>query len=171
MAAAVRPACPLVASGLIAGCGASGPVRVQPSHWLSANPDQKSVTLRLLATGSGSGLGAFNGYSRGEVLVKIPTGWRVTVRCANTSSVAHQSCAITNNSLSTRPAFPRAATPHPRMGLAPGRSASFSFVASRPDVYRIASLVDHEEIGNGMWDTLQVGGTVRPSATLIRKIP
>lgn len=160
-------ACLPVGAALIAsGCGAAGPQRVPPRHWLAANPAKKSVVLRLLASGSGESLGAFNGYSRGQVLVKIPTGWRVTVRCKNTSMLANQSCAIAQNSLSTGPAFPGAATPDPLVGLPPGRSASFTFLASRPGVYRIASLVDNEQIANGMWDTLQVGGTSRPSATL-----
>jgi hypothetical protein len=129
------------------------------------------VLLRLSASGNRSSLGAFNGYSRGQVLVEIPTGWRITVRCVNAASLANHSCAITDNSLSTRPAFRDAATPDPAGGLQPGGSASFSFLASRPGVYRIASLVDDDEIGNGLWDTLQVGGTARPSVTLARASP
>ena len=164
---ACRNGCSVLALAVIAaGCGSSGPKRVPPSRWLAVNPHQHSVVLTLLASGNGSELGAFNGYSRGQVLVKIPTGWRVTVRCVNTDSIANQSCAITDNSLATRPSFPGAATPHPLAGLRPRSSASFTFGASRPGVYRIASLVDNEEIGNGMWDTLQVGGTARPSAIL-----
>lgn len=159
--------CSALALALIAaGCGSGAPKRVPPSHWLTVNSRERSVVLKLLASGNGSGLGAFNGYSRGQVLVKVPTGWRVTVRCVNTDLIANQSCAITDNSLATRPSFPGAATPHPVAGLRPQSSATFSFRASRPGAYRIASLVDNEEIGNGMWDALQVGGTTRPSAVL-----
>ncbi len=138
---------------------------------MTTNPRTKSVVLKLSANGSGSSLGAFNGYSRGHVLVKVPVGWHVTVRCTNSSSVAKQSCAITDNSLAMRPAFPGSATPHPVAGLQPGSSASFTFLASRAGVFRIASLVDNEEIGNGMWDTLQVGGTARPAVTQYLKTP
>jgi hypothetical protein len=129
------------------------------------------VLLRLSASGTRSSLGAFNGYSRGQVLVEVPTGWRIIVRCVNAASLANHSCAITDNSLSTQPAFRDSATPNPVSGLEPGRSASFSFVANRPGVYRIASLVDDDEIGNGLWDTLQVGGTARPAVTLARRSP
>lgn len=162
----------LLAAALVAaGCGASAPKRLPLSHWLSANPRGKSVLLRLSASGTGSSLGAFNGYSRGQVLVKVPAGWRVVVRCTNSSAVARESCAITANSLSKRPAFPGAATPDPVTGLPPGHSAMFSFLASRTGAYRIASLVDDEEVGNGMWDSLQVGGTTRPSVTQYLKTP
>jgi hypothetical protein len=113
----------------------------------------------------------FNGYSRDQVLVEVPLGWRVVVRCVNTVSSARHSCAIVDNSLSTGPAFPGASTPDPLVGLNPGHSATFSFLASRPGAYRIACLVDDNEIGNGIWDGLQVGGTERPLVLLLRKIP
>jgi hypothetical protein len=127
--------------------------------------------LKLSVSGDGNSLGALNGYSRGQVLVKIPVGWHVTVHCTNTAMVVNQSCAITDSSLSSRPAFPGSATPDPVKGLQPDASADFTFVASRPGVYRIASLVDSEEVGNGTWDTLQVGGTQRPVVTLHYKTP
>ena len=167
-----RPTFPLVVSALIAtGCGASAPKRVPPSHWLSANPQRKSVLLRLSASGNRSTLGAFNGYSRGQVLVEIPTGWRVTVRCVNAAPLTRHACAVTANSLATRPAFRDAATPNPSGGLQPGGSATFSFLATRPGVYRLASLVDDDEIGNGLWDTLQVGSTSRPQVKVVRASP
>lgn len=74
----------------------------------------------------------FNAYSRGQVLVEVPLGWRVVVRCINTVSDGPHSCAIVDNSLSTGPAFPGASTPDPQRGLDPGQSATFSFLASRP---------------------------------------
>jgi hypothetical protein len=127
--------------------------------------------LTLTVSGNGSSLGAINGYSRGQVLVKIPVGWRVLVHCTNRAPVVNQSCAITGSSLATRPAFPGSATPDPIKGIEPGKSASFSFVASRPGAFRIASLVDNEEVGNGTWDALQVGGTRRPAVALRFKSP
>jgi hypothetical protein len=115
-------------------------------------------------------LGDFNGYSRGQVLVQIPRGWRVTVHCLNTAT-ASMSCAIVDRSLAKAPAFPGASTPNPTVGLASGRSATFSFLATRAGSYRIACLVDDEEVGNGMWDGLQIGGTTRPTVRLVRKSP
>lgn len=147
------------------------PSRPPLSRWLSTDASHKRVVLRLSVSGNGDTLGAFNGYSRGQVLVKIPVGWRVTVHCSNTAPVVNQSCAITDSSLSTRPALPGASTPQPVKGIGPGTSANFSFVASRAGVYRIASLVDNEEIGNGLWDVLQVGGTQQPAVVLRFKSP
>ena len=154
----------------LAGCGGSGVIRFQPGQWLAVDQPHKLATLTLHANGNGVSLGNFNGYSRGQVLVEIPAGWRVTVRCVNSSSAA-QSCAIVSNSLSSGPAFAGAASPNPTTGLDPGSSATFSFLASRPGVYRIASLVDEEEIGNGMWDALQIGGTDKPAVRLLRRLP
>jgi hypothetical protein len=155
---------------VLAGCGGNGPPRFQPGRWLSANPAQKSALLTLRAGGNGVSLGDFNGYSRGQVLVEIPSGWRVTVRCLNTAS-APMSCAIVTGSLARTPAFSGAATPNPTVGLPTGRSATFSFVAKRAGAYRIACLVDDEEVGNGMWDGFEVGGTARPVVRLVRRIP
>ena len=124
----------------------------------------------MRAGGNGVSLGNFNGYSRGQVLVEIPSGWRVTVHCLNAAS-APMSCAIVTGSLSKNPAFPGAATPDPLSGLPSGSSATFTFVATRAGAYRIACLVDDEEVGNGMWDGFQVGGTATPVVRLVRKIP
>lgn len=81
------------------------------------------------------------------------------------------SCAIVSNGLSRTAAFPGAATPDPTVGLSSGSSATFSFVATKAGAYRIACLVDDEEIGNGMWDGLQVGGTAKPIVRLVRRSP
>ena len=165
-----RAAYALAALVFLAGCGAAQ--KPPPlSTWTSANPAAKTVVLTLRASGERSSLGAFNGYSRGQVLVVVPRGWRVAVRCLNTASTARHSCAIVKNSLSTRPAFPGAETPALLTGLTAGSSASFSFIADRPGAYRIASLVDNDEIAGGMWDVLQVGGTRRPSVRLLRSVP
>ena len=167
------PACLLAAAlvALVAGCGGTAQKPLALSRWLSASPAKKSVSLTLFAgEGSIPGYG-FNGYSRGQVLVQVPRGWRVVVRCVNTASSARHSCTVVDNSLSTGPAFPGAGTPGSSIGLAPGRSASFSFLASRSGVYRIACLVDDDEIGDGMWDALEVGGTNRPLVRLLRRVP
>jgi hypothetical protein len=160
-----------MASVALAACGGSGSNRFQPGRWLSTDSARRVATLTLRADGDGVSLGDFNGYARGQVLVEIPLGWRVNVRCMNASNSAAQSCAIVTNSLSTRPAFPGAATPRPTVGLDPGSAARFSFVASRAGGYRIASLVDDEEVRNGMCDAPEVARTRRPSVRLLRAIP
>jgi Sulfocyanin (SoxE) domain len=160
-----RAAIVLAAAATAAGCG--GAARFQPGQWVTAKPSQKLAVLTLRVHGNGISVGDFNGEARGQVLVEIPLGWRVDVHCTN-QATTFESCAIVANSLAATPAFPGAATPDPTKGLGPGASADFSFLASRPGVYRIASLVDDEEIGNATWDGFQVGGVSRPSARLLR---
>ena len=161
----------VLVAGAAAGCGATARNGLPLSRWLSASPAQRSVILTLIP-GDDSVLRGynFNGCGRGQVLMQVPRGWRVVVRCLNTASSIRHSCAVISDSLSSRPAFPGAATPGARRGLAPGRSASFSSLASRPGSYRLACVVDDHELA-GMWDAFQVGGTRVPSVRLLHLRP
>ena len=97
----------------------------------------------------------FDGYGRGEMLLSVPLGWRVRIRCQNRGPLRH-SCAVVPGPQTTTPAFRGAKTG----ALQAGRSATFSFVASRKGTYRLACLVPgHEEAR--MWDVLDVGRTRR----------
>jgi FtsP/CotA-like multicopper oxidase with cupredoxin domain len=160
-------------SGLIlvaaaCGCGASSPRSEPLSSWLSFRARTKTVNLRLIAAYNDSYNGFnFNGYGKGEVLVEIPRGWRVHVRCANDSRSAPHSCAIVRD-LTATPAFPGAASPHPTGGLPPGSAASFSFVAAKQGTYRITCLVPGHEQG-GMWDVLDVTRSRLPAVVLLRR--
>ena len=62
------------------------------------------------------------------------------------------------------------AAPDPTVGLAPGRQAIFSFLASRSGVYRIVCLIPGYERA-GMWDVLQISSARLPSVTLLRAYP
>ena len=123
------------------GAGAS----TGPGRYLSRNAPQRVVHLTLLA-GLGGGNNGFNfdGYGRGELLVRVPVGWRVVVSCENRGGGRH-SCAVVRGALALTPAFAGAATPQPLVGLSPGARASFSFVASRVGTFRLASLVPGQE--------------------------
>src|SRR5439155_10450583 len=112
----------------------------------------------------------FNGYAKGQVDVVVPVGWRVTVHCVNTGLGGRHSCAIVVGAGATRPAFPGASSPDPSGGLAHGRSASFSFTAAGPGVYRIASLVPEQERA-GMWDVLEIKRARLPTVVLLRRTP
>jgi FtsP/CotA-like multicopper oxidase with cupredoxin domain len=137
--------------------------------WLSDNTRAKTVTLTLVpgATNAFNGYN-FNGYGRGAVLVDVPLGWRVTVRCNNDVSNVSHSCAIVRDGgNATAPIFPGAASPDPQTGLPPGHSAQFSFVATRPGAYRIACLIpEHETMG--MWDGFEISSSQRPSVRQVR---
>ena len=156
---------------LAAGCGGSSRPSTPLARWLSSNASNKIVTLTLVPAANHVYNGFnFNGYGKGQVLVTVPSGWRVAVHCLNNVSSSRHSCAIVAGANATGSAFPGAATPAPTVGLAPGRQASFSFVASRSGVYRIACLVPGYGRA-GMWDVFQVGPGPRPSVTLLRAYP
>jgi len=158
-----------VVATLVAGCGASRPPRPSLAKILSYDATAKTVVLTLVpgATNMFSGYN-YNGYGRGAVLVDVPLGWRVTVRCINdVASVPHSCAVVRDGGNATAPIFPGAASPDPQRGLAPGHSAEFSFVASRPGAYRIACLIpEHETMG--MWDAFEISRTQRPSIREIR---
>jgi len=129
------------------------------------------VTLTLVPSANNAFNGFnFNGHGRGSVLVQVPRGWRVTVRCRNDVSGHRHSCAIVKGANATAPVFAGAASPDPQPGLPAGRSARFSFVATRPGSYRIACLVPEHEL-MGMWDVFEISTRRLPSVTLLRSYP
>jgi Sulfocyanin (SoxE) domain len=141
------------ALGLAAGAPAAAP---RATHWLSWDRAGRTARLLLVASDGGANNGFnFDGYGRGKLLVRIPVGWRVTVTCRNAGTLRN-SCAVVHDAGTATPAFPGAATPSPIVGLQPGKTARFTFIAARVGVYRIASLVPgHEEAR--MWDVLEIG--------------
>jgi len=142
---------------------AAGSPRVD--NWLSWDATRRTASLELIAGYNGANNGFnFDGYGRGQLLVRVPLGWRVVVTCRNAASRRH-SCAIVRGPQTITPAFRGAATPVPTLGLRPGRTARFTFEASRAGSYRIACLVPgHEEAR--MWDVLVVGSVRRPSISI-----
>jgi Sulfocyanin (SoxE) domain len=110
----------------------------------------------------------FNGYGKGAVLLIIPRGWKVTVHCTNRSGSLRHSCAIVRGVGATAPGFPHASSPDPERGLPPRRAATFTFVASKTGVYRLASLVRGQEQA-GMWDVFEVEASGTPSVQLLRR--
>ena len=130
--------------------------------WLTWDAHARTASLLLVAGYDGSNNGFnFDGYGRGRFLVRVPTGWRVTVTCRNAASVPH-SCTIVRGPQTAVPAFRGASTPSPLLGLRQGKAARFTFTASRPGTYRIACLVPGHEDAR-MWDVFVVGGVKRPS--------
>ena len=155
----------------LAGCGGSARRSEPLARWLSYSPRIRSVTLTLVPGANNAFNGFnFNGYGRGAVLVQVPRGWRVTLNCMNDVSSYHHSCAIVKGANATAPIFPGAASPDPQTGLPPGRSARFSFVATRPGSYRIVCLVPNHEL-MGMWDVFEISSSRLPSVTLLRSYP
>jgi hypothetical protein len=162
----------VVAIGLSTGaaaCGGSARQRLPLERWLSYSPARRIATVNARAGYDGVYAGFnFNGYGKGAVLVSIPRGWRVTVRCINRSASLRHSCAIVRGPGAIAPAFPHSSSPDPERGLPPGKAAKFTFVASMTGVYRLASLVPEQERA-GMWDAFEVKGSGSPSVQLLRR--
>jgi hypothetical protein len=143
--------------------------RPPPSHWLSWNAGKHTARVVLVAGYDSTNNGFnFDGYARGRMLVRIPRGWRLTVVCKNAGSRFH-SCAVVHGAGTSRLAFPGASIPNPVLGLAPGRSASFTFRASRVGVYRLVCLVPGHELARE-YDVLQITASGRPGVTLLSTI-
>jgi hypothetical protein len=160
---------PIAAGLILASCGTSAPARLPLSRWLRADAGAKVATLTLIP-GYGSAYGGFNfnGYGKGQVLVTVPQGWELEVRCWNTASHDPHSCAIVHGPGSREQGAAVAATAQPTVGVPAGQSTTFSFRARTPATYRLASLVPNEERA-GMWDVLTVATSGTPSVTLLRR--
>jgi len=132
-----------------------------PARFLAVHPKTHTVSITLIASYDGANSGFnFDGYSR-VLMWTVPRGWHVQVTCTNRGPLRH-SCAVVKGSSSTKPAFPHASTPQPTIGLLAGRTARFSFLASRVGVFRFACLVPgHEEAR--MYDVLKVTSGGKPS--------
>ena len=151
----------LASTIVLVGAGGAAAARPDPAQFLSWSKARRLVHLTLLA-GLGSSNNGFNfdGYGRGELLVRVPVGWRVVVDCENRGGMRH-SCAIVKGSLAVTPAFSGAST----LALSPGSKATFSFVASRSGTFRIACLVPGHEQAR-MWDVLDVTRGAKPSISV-----
>jgi FtsP/CotA-like multicopper oxidase with cupredoxin domain len=138
--------------------------RPDPHRFLVANAAAKTVGLTMLgALGSSNGGFNFDGYGRGELLASVPRGWRVVVHFENRGD-RRTSAAVVTGARSATLAFPGASVPDPVQGVRPGGKAQFSFTATRPGSYRIASLVPGQSEAR-MYAVLVVTPKGRPSIT------
>jgi hypothetical protein len=137
-----------------------------PKRFLRVDARHEIAHVTLIA-GYDDTNGGFNfdGYSR-YLMWTIPRGWRVRVTCANRSTVAH-SCAVVKGAMATTPAFPHAETADPFRGLRPGRTAHFTFRATKAGVYRFACLVPGHEAAR-MYDVLKVVAKGKPHVEDLR---
>jgi uncharacterized cupredoxin-like copper-binding protein len=132
-----------------------------PGGFLSVDAATHSVTVTLIASYNGTNNGFnFDGYSR-WLMWTVPRGWTVHVVCKNHGPLRH-SCAVVRGPFSAKPAFPGAATPDPTVGLEAGKTARFSFRATKVGVYRFACLVPGHEQAR-MYDVFSVVTRGKPS--------
>lgn len=146
----------------ITGTGSGTPP--DPSQYLKVDPHTRTAVMTLIAGYPASDFQFnYDGYTDGQLVVRVPVGWQLTVQCANRSTV-NQSCAVVADGHSTEPVQEDWSTPDPHKGLHPGDSASFVFAPQSPGAYRIASLVPGSE-ASGMWLDLRVVTGGNPSAS------
>lgn len=160
-----------------AGCGGSStgrppsaptarrPPKPAPQQFLRVHAARRSVELTLIASDGPSNNGFnFDDYGRGELTLRVPLGWHVTVHCKNAGS-RRSSCAVVSGPRATRPAFAGATIPSPVMGLQHGEVATFSFRATHVGTYRLTSVVPGQALAR-MYDVLEVtrGGSASVSA-------
>ena len=123
------------------GGSGTGTLVTNASQWLSSDSTARTAHLTLnAADGTANGGFNFNGYANGQMVVTIPTGWKVTVDCKNAATAVNHSCTIVKNEGDTTPAFPG----HPlrtRHGSRPRPSATFDFTPTTAGDYRIECLV------------------------------
>lgn len=143
----------------ITGCGGGGTARSSPLGVI--DQATRTVQLNLIITGSN-----LNGYSNGQMAVRVPRGWKVDVYCSNQASTP-QSCAVVSGAGSRSPVFSGAASPDPATGVPAGEAASFSFIVRTVGSYRVASLVPGHKNG-GIWEHFEVVAAGTPSVVETR---
>src|SRR5690348_11400542 len=119
--------------------GFAAPGRPDPRRFLATDPASKRVRLTMVAgLGSANNGYNFDGYGRGELLVSVPRGWRVTVDFRNHASRRTSAALVTGARSATIP-FHGASTAQPLQGITPGGAERFSFMPTRAGVFRITS--------------------------------
>ncbi len=133
-------------------------------RWLKYNAATKTATLKLEAGYQNvNNTLSYDGEANGKLVVTVPVGWTVVVDFSNVDKINHSAAVVTPTG--TTPVFPGASIPNPTVGIPPGASSTFSFVASRAGDYRIACLVlGHESLG--MWATFDVTASGLPTIHL-----
>jgi plastocyanin len=149
---------------LTTGCGTTTAQKSPTSQtWLSVNKAQRSVILTLVANYDSSNGGMnFDGYSKGQMVVDVPQGWKVTVHFSNANGQmthsamvvpfsAHSDMNFSNSSV----AFAGATSPNPSLGTAKGVNQDVTFTVDTSGQYAIVCAVP-SHAAMGMWDTLNV---------------
>ncbi len=149
-------------AGLLIGCSASGKLTPYkgPDNILSADPADKEVTVNLVGAEGNKASGFnFNGYANGNLVIRVPEGWKVRVTFKVDSQTPH-SALITpwdqRTASAFTPAFPNAKTPDYVAGISEGAPAQeFSFTADKAGKYALVCGVPGHDTA-GMWDEFDV---------------
>lgn len=131
------------------------------------NRSAKSVTLNIIgAQGNANSGFNFNGFSNGDMIVKVPKGWKVLVNYSVDSTLYHSLIIVPwgqRQAYTFTTAFPGAAIPDYTSGIDKNSGpVHFSFTADKAGDYALVCAVPgHDELG--MWDEFDVvSGLARP---------
>ncbi len=107
----------------------------------------------------------FNGFSRGQMTLTVPAGWRVVVHYQNFTPLRHSFDVIpyTGKQPDTPPpppVFKGAATQDPVSGIGVGKEETITFVADKAGRYEyLCGVAGHAPAG--MWNYLVVSSTAK----------
>lgn len=158
----------------LASVAARADVTITPD-WLTADPDQKVVKLRLIGSmDHTNGTMNFNGYGNGDMTVTVPFGWTVKVDFENGGfgALPHSVAVIDPKKRPKlqggEPAFPAATTIKLVAGLLPGETDSFEFAADRAGRFLLWCGVPSHGT-NGMWSYLVISRKVKAPKVTVRR--
>lgn len=162
----------------IAGCGSSAappqPAAPRPDaqRFLSVDAPARLVRLTLALGYDGSASSQnIDGATKGALLFSVPTGWQVSIQCANRSLAALYACSLAQAPGAPLPQPSLAYVLHPAQGLARGRSAVFGFMPQIAGRYRAVALVRQSGTWSrsaGMWVVLRISAAGKPQAQWLR---
>ncbi len=133
----------------------------------------KTATVSLKA-GEGSAAKGFNfnGYSKGNLRIEVPTGWRVKVSMVDESNTPHSALIVPWKERlggSLHPAFHGSAPADFRSGIEKGDDPQkFVFTASKAGEYAIVCGVPGH-IDAGMWDAFVVVNKLPAPRVLVKQ--
>ncbi|MCL6442154.1 MAG: hypothetical protein K6T83_01600 [Alicyclobacillus sp.] len=169
-----------VASAVASGITAAGQVqaatkmvRDESAEWLKIDSGHKTVTLKVIANATDENGGHnFDGYSKGEMQVHVPLGWKVQVTFRNKNATVPHSLMVVpykqrNFESGFTTAFSGASTPSPTRGITRGITQSFRFLANKSGTFAmVCGVPGHSEFG-GMWDKLIVSSSYKTPSVLV----
>lgn len=162
----------LFAAAASASAGGFKPYRGSAPIIAAASAGTKTVTLDIIGAQRGSSNSFnFNGFSNGDMVIKVPAGWTVTVHFSVQGSLAHSAIIVPwsqRQAFSFTKAFPGSAMPGYQSGISGGEPpVDFSFTASNAGRYAIVCAVPgHDSLG--MWDEFEVVSGLAKPEVLVR---
>ena len=135
--------------------------------WITGNAKTKTATLTIIAAYKGGF--DFDGYSKGQLVISVPVGYKVNVIFSNHAQLAHSvvftSYAARTSASGFAVAFKGASSPAPTSGVTGSATQKFSFTASKVGTYAIVCAVPGHALA-GMWDVLKVVKSGAPAVTI-----